>query len=548
MTKKIFRSTLLVVSAVLILSIVIVTGVLYDHFSQIITNQLRSELDIVKKGIVLSGTDYLQELYDTKNRITLLSPEGIIIFDSIADESTMPDHSDREEISQAISLGKGSSIRYSDTLKQRMIYCAEKLSDGSILRISASMASIFVLLKSVLRPIMHIALCGILISAILASTMARSIVKPLNELDLEKPAENMIYDELSPILRKMNQQHIRIEEQMNLLKEKADELDQITYSMSEGLIILGKDKRVKRMNPAARKIYDADRSVVGYDFSVVDRSLAMTKAVEDALNGKHSEFRENRDGREFQFLINSIAYSGGISGCLILCFDVTEMANAERNRREFTANVSHELKTPMQSIIGSAELLQSGLVRAEDEDMFISNIKNEATRLVDLINDIIRLSQLDENSQIAAEKVDLYEVANEVVDILQPSADKKGVKLIVKGQSACISGVRRYLYEIIYNLCDNAIRYNKENGEVVISISSTPENTVLSVCDTGIGIPASHQPRIFERFYRVDKSHSKETGGTGLGLSIVKHAVMYHKGTIRLESTPGEGTTITITF
>ena len=314
------------------------------------------------------------------------------------------------------------------------------------------------------------------------------------------------------------------------------------------LILLDNKGFVLSMNEAAKKLFGIEHTPVGRDFLTVDRSSEMNRAINKAFEGNRSEFRETRNGNEYQFIINRTESEGKVIGLVILCLDVTDSAFAERNRKEFTANVSHELKTPLQSIIGSAELLENGLVKPEDTGRFIGNIKNEAQRLVSLINDIIRLSQLDEDAEIPTESVDLLEVANEVAEVLSASAAKRQVLVSVDGENCTINGIRRYLYEIIYNLCDNAIRYNKEGGKVNVSVKQDGENTVVTVSDTGIGIPPEHHSRIFERFYRVDKSHSKETGGTGLGLSIVKHAVAYHKGKVTLDSVPDEGTTITITF
>lgn len=547
MTKKIFRQTLFVVTTVLIMSVMTVSVILFRQFSVVIDEKMENEMKSISAGIGVKGYEYLDDT-EFSHRITIITPEGDVFFDSDDDIVIFDDHSGRIEVISAITDGYGKSSRHSDTLGIKMIYIASRLDDGNILRLSTPASDITNMITSALYPIISMAALGIVVSAILAGITAGNIVKPINDIDLEKPAENMIYEELSPILRKMNQQNIMITEQIEQLREKADELDQITYSMSEGLILLDKDKKVKRMNPAARNMYGEDKTLIGYEFSSIDRSHFMAKAVEDALVGKHSEFREMRDGREYSFSISPIAYRGGITGCIILCFDVSDMANAEIARREFTANVSHELKTPMQSIIGSAELLLSGLVRQEDEEKFLSNIKNEASRLVSLINDIIRLSQMDENTSMPSEEADLYEIAKEVINDLRGTAEKKDITLILEGEKTVMKGIRRYLYEIIYNLCDNSIRYNTPGGNVTVKTYYRSGQTILSVSDTGIGIPHSHVPRIFERFYRVDKSHSKETGGTGLGLSIVKHAVMYHKGTIKTDSTPGKGTTITITF
>ncbi|MEE1061388.1 MAG: ATP-binding protein, partial [Ruminococcus sp.] len=389
---------------------------------------------------------------------------------------------------------------------------------------------------------------SILLSAFLARWLSKSIVKPLNTINLDNPTDNDVYDELTPMLTKINKQHKQISKQMRELKKRADEFEQIMASMNEGLVLLDKTGSVINMNSAAKNVFGVKDEVQGESFLVVDRSIKMSKCVNDALRGSHSEFREQRNGNEYQFGVNSIESGGKVIGVVIISFDITETAFAERNRQEFTANVSHELKTPLQSIIGSAELLENGLVKPEDTSRFVGNIRKEASRLVTLINDIIRLSELDENLEIITEETDLLSLALEVRAVLESFAKSKQIDIIVTGESRVLKGVRRYLYEIIYNLCDNAIRYTDNSGKVEIDIGSENEKTVLTVTDNGIGIPFEHQSRIFERFYRVDKSHSKETGGTGLGLSIVKHAVACHGGIIKLDSTVGKGTTIKIIF
>ncbi len=548
MTKKIFHSIISVAMIVLLASLFIASSFLYDYFNKSQVSQLKEELSLVAANVDEAGTEYFDNFDSSMFRFTLVSANGEVLYDSQANTTDMENHLDREEITEAIENGNGSSARYSSTLTERTFYEATRLENGNVLRISSSQITVGALILGMLPAICAIVLISIVVALVLSHKMAKSIVKPLNELDLENPAENDAYEELTPILTKINKQHKQITRQMKELRQKFDEFEQITASMNEGLVLLDKKGMVLSINTAAKKLFSADETAVGRDFLTLDRSIDMSRAIEKALNGKRAEFREERNGSKYQFVINRTESDGKTVGAIILCFDVTETAFAERNRKEFTANVSHELKTPLQSIIGSAELLENGLVKTEDTKRFVGNIKNEATRLVSLINDIIRLSQLDEASEPATESGDLYDVANEVIEVLTVSAAKKQVELHLNGESCVMNGIRRYLYEIIYNLCDNAIRYNKDGGKVAIDLKNTDGNIVLSVSDTGIGIPAEHQSRIFERFYRVDKSHSKETGGTGLGLSIVKHAVAYHGGTIKLDSTVGKGSTITIRF
>lgn len=548
MTNKIFRSIMSVAMVVLVASLFIASTFLYDYFNRSQVNQLKEELSLVAENVDKVGTEYFDNFDSSIFRFTLVSSNGSVLYDSQAKAGEMENHLEREEISEALKDGSGSSARYSSTLTERTFYEATRLENGNVLRISVSQITVGALILGMLPAICAIILISVVVALIMSHKMATAIVKPLNKLDLENPTEIETYEELTPILTKINKQHKQITRQMQELHRMSDEFEQITNSMNEGLVLLDDKGTTLSINAAAKKLFGVDSDVVGRNFLTVDRSADMRHAIEKALNGKHGEFREERNGNEYQFVVNRTESEGKTVGVVILSFDVTETAFAERNRKEFTANVSHELKTPLQSIIGSAELLENGLVKPEDTERFVGNIKKEASRLVALINDIIRLSQLDEDSEPATESVDLYELSKEVIEVLSVSAAKRQVNLELEGESCIIKGIRRYLYEIIYNLCDNAIRYNKENGKVIIDVSQKDGNTVLSVTDTGIGIPAEHQSRIFERFYRVDKSHSKETGGTGLGLSIVKHAVGYHDGTIKLDSKVNEGTVFTVTF
>ena len=548
MTKKIFRSITAVAMTVLLASLLLATTFLHSYFNQSQVNQLKEELSLVAKSVDDVGIEYFDNFDSSLFRFTLISPDGTVLYDSQVDANEMDNHLEREEIAEALKDGKGSSARYSSTLTERTFYEATRLENGNVLRVSINQVTVGALVLGMLPAICAIILVSVVVAIIMSNKMATSIVKPLNELNLDQPTNNNAYEELAPILTKLHKQHKQIDSQLSMLKEKSDELNQIMASMNEGLVLLDKKGNVLSMNDAAKKLFGIEHIPAGRDFLTVDRSPEMNRAIKKAYDGKHSEFRETRNGSQYQFILNRTESEGKTIGLVILCLDVTDAALAEQNRKEFTANVSHELKTPLQSIIGCAELLENGLVKPEDTSHFIGNIKNEATRLVSLINDIIRLSQLDEDSEIATESVDLVEVANEVAEVLSASAAKKQVQISVNGDSCAINGVRRYLYEILYNLCDNAIRYNIAGGKVDVSVKRDGENIVVSVSDTGIGIPPEHHSRIFERFYRVDKSHSKETGGTGLGLSIVKHAVAYHHGKLKLDSTPGKGTTITITF
>ncbi len=474
-----------------------------------------------------------------------MSSDGIVLYDTKADASSMGNHTDREEIAEALKTGHGSSARYSDTLTEKTFYEAVKLDNGNVLRISTNQLSLSGAILMVLPMNAVIALIAIVGAFVISQSVSANITEPLLNLDLENPTQNDAYEELSPVLTKIHRQHKEIAQQVQTLRHKSQEFSQIISSMSEGLVLLDAEGMVLAMNKSARGIFSVTPNPEGMDFLLLDRTPEIRQAIQAQ---SHTEVVLPKNGRQYQFNISPIEAEGKSVGTLILAFDITEKAFAERNRQEFTANVSHELKTPLQGIIGSAELLESGLVKPEDTGRFVGNIKQEASRLVALIDDIIRLSQLDEKAELAKESVDLAALCQEVSQVLAPAAAKKNVTLSLDCEHICINGVRRYLYEIIYNLCDNAIRYNQEGGKVEVTVKRDGKNTLLSVYDTGIGIAPEHQARIFERFYRVDKSHSKETGGTGLGLSIVKHAILFHNGKVEIDSTPGKGTTITVIF
>ncbi len=548
MTKKIFHSIFAVALVVLLASIGIATSFLYNYFNVSQVNQLKAELSLVADTVNEVGVEYFEKFNSTVFRFTVVDVDGTVLYDTQANANEMENHAEREEIAEAFKKGTGSSARNSHTLTKKTFYEAILLENGNVLRISVSQLTLGALILRMLPAIIAIIFVAAVVAIILSHAMAKKITEPLLQLDLENPSENNTYEELTPILTKVHKQHKQIKSQMETLHRKSDEFEQIISSMNEGLILLDEHGMILSMNTAAKKIFAVKKDVNGSDFLLVDRTSKMSKAIWNALEGKHSEYTEERNGNEYQFTINSIKSDGKILGAVILVFDITDRAFAARNRQEFTANVTHELKTPLQSIIGSAELLENNLVKPEDIGRFIGNIRKEASRLVNLINDIIRLSQLDENHEPAIETVDLMEVAREVVEILAPSAAKRNIEVYLEGEPCTIYGVRRYIYEIIYNLCDNAIRYNKDCGKVTITISKDAGHAAVSVSDTGIGIAPEHQNRIFERFYRVDKSHSKATGGTGLGLSIVKHAVQYHSGKITLDSELGKGTTIKIIF
>ena len=548
MNKRIFRSILLVAGVVLLASFLIILDCLYGYFGNLQEGQLRDELSLAVSAVEEEGESYLSRLKPENYRLTWVGEDGGVLYDTQADAGQMENHGDRTEIQDALRLGQGQSSRYSSTLMEKTLYFARRLKDGSVLRISVSRATAWRLVLGMLQPVLVVLAAALILSGLLAGRLSKKIVEPLNHLDLEHPLDNECYEEISPLLNRINRQHEEIQQQMRVMRQRTDEFNQIIGNMQEGLVLLDEKETVLSINAAALKLFGVEKSCVGQSFLTVDRSHEVGQAIQQALSDGHAEIRCHRNGRVYQFDLSRIDSDGRAAGAVLLAFDITEQEYAERNRREFTANVSHELKTPLQGILGSAELIEKGMVQPEDVPHFIAQIRTEATRMVTLIGDIIRLSQLDEGDEMPREKVELLSLAEEVTDSLKDEAAKKKVTLVVEGQAAVMEGVRRLLYEIFYNLCDNAIKYNVTGGSVHFFVDSSEKSVAVRVTDTGIGIPAEDQSRVFERFYRVDKSHSKASGGTGLGLSIVKHAVQYHHGTIELKSEPGKGTEITCVF
>lgn len=548
MTKKIFQSILLVAGCVLLASLLIIMGFLYDYFGGVEENQLRDELSLAAAAVEDGGTDYLSRLTADRCRLTWIAADGSVLYDTRTDAESLENHASRAEISQALTTGTGESTRYSSTLMEKTMYYAQRLDDGTVLRISISRATVGMIAVGMIQPLLIVLIVALILSGLLAKRLSRRIVDPLNSLDLEHPLDNDAYEELSPLLKRIHRQHVEIQTQLRELREKTDEFTQITGSMREGLVLLDEHGSILSINAAAQALFGADVQCVGRDFLTIERSHEISAAIQATVTDGHGEVRAERAGRVYQFDISRITSDGKLLGTVILAFDITEQEFAERNRREFTANVSHELKTPLQGIIGSAELIENGMVKPDDLPRFVGHIHAEAARLVTLIDDIIRLSQLDEGDAMPTEPVDLLAVSQEVAENLHDAAAARDVTVSVTGQPSVIPGVRRLLYEVVYNLCDNAIKYNRGGGRVDVTVAADAGGSSITVADTGIGIAPEHQSRVFERFYRVDKSHSKASGGTGLGLSIVKHAVQYHHGRIELESTSGTGTTIRVVF
>lgn len=548
MTKKIFRSILFTSLAVLLVSLTVAVGFLYYYFGNVQEQQLHTELTLAAQAVEDTGSGYLDHLDTDDLRLTLVAGDGAVIADTNADPTTMENHADREEIKEAFATGSGESSRYSSTLTEKTIYRAVLLDNGNVLRVSVSQATVFALIAGIIPWFVLAVVFAAVLSWLLAKHLSKKIITPLNQVDLDRPLENDTYEELSPLLGKIHRQHEQIDTQLLQLRQKTDEFDHITASMKEALVLLDASGKILSINHAARLLFGAKDTAVGTGFLTVERSHKISHAIDSALRDGHTRIKEERNGRSYQLDISRIESAGKVMGLVILAFDVSEQEYAEQTRREFSANVSHELKTPLTSIIASADLIENNLVKPEDMPRFIGHIKKEASRLLNLIDDIIRLSQLDEGVEMPEEAVDLSTVAAEAVEQLRDTADKNNVHIELNTESCVLKGVPRLLHEIVYNLTENAIKYNMPGGSVTVVVNKVGNGCILKVSDTGIGIPAEHQERIFERFYRVDKSHSKQSGGTGLGLSIVKHAATQLNAEISVESEQGKGTTITVVF
>ena len=544
MTKKIFKAIALVAGIMLIACLLIIVDCLYEYFCLVQENELKDMLDVASKAVSSDGSSFLTRLKSNRFRLTWIAADGSVIYDTQTGE--LENHMERVEVKEAMQNGEGESRRYSSTLMEKTIYYAKRLDDGTVLRISTSSATAGKLLLGMLRPIVIVLIAALVLSLIFADRLAKRIVEPLNALDLDRPLENDAYEELSPLLNRINRQHMQIARQLEDLNKKKDEFEQITESMQEGLVLLDQKGTILSINKAARSLFLANEECIGKDFITIERSYGVISAIQQAVRSGHAEERMEQGGRIYQLDITRIESAAKPVGAVILSFDITEQENAEQNRREFTANVSHELKTPLQGIIGSAELIENGMVKPEDMPRFVGHIRTEAQRLVTLIADIIRLSQLDEGHELPMEGVDMLCVASDAAAQLKAAAEAKHISMSIEGEACTVYGARSLLYEVAYNLIDNAIKYNRENGVVDIKVSRENKKVKLTVSDTGIGIAPEHQQRIFERFYRVDKSHSKASGGTGLGLSIVKHAVQYHHGEIKLKSELNKGSEITV--
>ena len=549
MTKKIFRNCLAVGIWVFLLSVALFMGMLYQYFTGRLTTELENEAALVAQGVETMGMDYLEGLR-ASNRITWVDQDGTVLYDNTADAATMENHGDREEIREAMLGSQGTARRESATLSQRTVYVAQRLEDGTVIRLAGQQHTVVRLLLSMVQPMLLILAVTLVFTAVLSTRLSRGIIRPVLELDLEHPEENGgVYDELSPLLTRIRRQNDTIQSQIELLRRRRQEFTALTENMSEGFLLLDQKGRVLSYNTGALKLLGAQAPAEEANVLTLDRSDPFRQVVSQVLEGRRCQGRLERNGRSLQLLADPVFRDDACAGAVLVLLDVTEKEQGEQMRREFTANVSHELKTPLTSISGMAEIMKDGLVRAEDIQGFAADIYKESQRLIRLVEDIIHLSRLDEGgADLEKKEVDLLELARTVQERLRPTAGQSGVELEVSGEHQTISGIPSVVEEMIYNLLDNAIKYNHPGGKAAVTVSGAPDGVVVTVSDTGIGIPLEDQNRVFERFYRVDKSHSKEIGGTGLGLSIVKHAAALHNAQVELNSTPGQGTTVRLCF
>lgn len=550
MKKKIFKSIFIVVVSTVFISLVLSFGVMYYYLNNIQENELKTKLAIVAQSVEKYGVDYLKNTEFNRGRITLVEPNGNVIFDNKAKVEHLDNHRDREEIQEAIEYGIGYSVRFSDTLMTETVYYSIELNTGNILRISVEFYSLLNIVTSLVFQLLIVSAIALVLSSFIAKKLANKLVEPLNNLDLEHPMKNNTYAELSPLLNHINAQYIQISNNEKELNRRRNEFTATISNMTEGLVLLDKKKKIISANSAALFFFGLSEynNIVGSEFLTVERDRTIIKAIEESLDTKQ-EIEIERFGRIYQLNITCVKYNEEkIQGYIILILDQTLKVKAEKIRREFTANVSHELKTPLHSIMGSAELLENSLVKKEDIPRFIGHIRKESSRLVSIIDDIIKLSVLDEKSQYSFEAISLDDVVNSVVGSLEPISKTKKVTISHQLSQCTIPAIYSLLHDVVYNIIENAVKYNVEDGKVDITLVDLQDKAVLTVKDTGIGIPKQYHDRVFERFFRVDKSHSRTIGGTGLGLSIVKHAMMKLNGRVSYTSVENEGTTFVLEF
>lgn len=548
MIKKIFRSTFFATLGVLLVTLFMVVGLLYGYFTQVQKEQLQTETALAAQGASLEGQDYFNELKMSNVRITWVDNQGKVLYDNESDARTMDNHANREEIKEALKDGYGESVRYSKTLTTQSLYSAQRLDNGTVIRLSVTRHSILVLLFRMFQPLALILVLAFFLSLWLSHSIAKSVVLPLNRLDLDHPLENDAYEEISPLLRRIARHQKEVTEREVMIEQRQSEFDTIISKIKEGMILLDNNCRIISINQAAQDILQTDQTCLGKDMLQIIRNLSLNNWLEKGLQGRKQEGILQLDDAHYKVMVRPIQSEDKVTGLALLFFDVTEQLQAEQLRREFTANVSHELKTPLHLISGYSEMLASDVVAQKDVPQFAEKIHSESQRMIQLVEDIIKLSHLDESEELAMEPINLYQISEEVLESLSAKANERHINLHLLGEPAYITGNHALIHSLIYNLCDNAIIYNRDKGDVTVGITSNEDDIVLTVQDTGVGIAKDEQERIFERFYRVDKSRSKKLGGTGLGLSIVKHAVNQHHADIKVESQLGLGTKMTVTF
>lgn len=545
---RIFRSNFATSIFVLIISFCMIFAVLFEYFEIQSFTELENEAEYISYAVKTIGASYIDNFNGDDKRITLVSHDGKVLADTSADAKELENHAERSEIKDANANGDGKSSRYSNTLMQKTLYYAKKLDDGTILRVSTTQNSVILILLGLLYPMLIIIVLALILSLVLSNRVSKKIIKPINEIDLENPAENITYEELTPLLSKISVQNKTINKQLREAKQRQEEFKLITENMSEGLIVIDKNTNVLSYNDAALRLLEI-KDVTSGSVLVFNRSKGFRESVEKALNGERCENDISLEDNTYSVIANPVYVNKKIIGAVIVILDITESVKREQLRREFTSNVSHELKTPLTSISGFAEMMMNGGTPENTVIDFSTTIYKAAQRLITLVSDIMKISELDEGAVLTErKKVDLYNLSKEIITRLTPVAEKRNISLNLIGNSAYVTGAEKILDEMIYNLCDNAIKYNKDNGIVDVIVNTTSNKVNITVRDTGIGIPQADQSRVFERFYRVDKSRSNQVGGTGLGLAIVKHGATYHDAQITLDSTEGKGTSVTISF
>lgn len=546
MTKKIFRTTLSASLGIVLVTILMIMGFLYNYFNHIQREQLRTQTALASQGISFEGKDYFENLKTSNVRITWVDNKGQVLYDTQSDAKHMKNHANRQEIKEAIKSGYGESTRWSATLTEKSIYAAQRLNNGTIVRLSVAQQTIFYLLLGMISSLAIIILLAIILSVLIARYIAKKVSEPLNNIDLDHPLSNDSYEEITPLLRRLDSHQAKIQHQKLLLQKRQKEFDTIISKIKEGMILLDDQARIVSINAEALKLFQINDDWHGRFMMEVSRDLTLKDLIDQGLKGKKKEANIGIENNHYRVLVRPTTDNNRVTGLVVLLFDVTDQLQMEQLQREFTANVSHELKTPLHVISGYSELLANQMVPNEEVPQFAAKIHKESERLVKLVEDIINLSHLDEQEKLPQETVNLYDLTQKVLEGLQAKADKKHIQINFNGEEAILRGNPVLLNSLVYNLCDNAITYNHEKGQVNVTLKNSPDTITLEVSDTGLGIAEKDKKRIFERFYRVDKSRSKIVGGTGLGLSIVKSALDFHNGSIKVDSHLGQGTTMTV--